>query len=83
MNMVDMGEILTKECFINKISTLRESTTAEDYTGDLPLDYYLENVEKKIIEYELLKSNNNISKTAEGLKISRQSLQYKIKKYNL
>lgn len=83
MNMVDMGEILTKECFINKISTLRESTTAEDYTGDLPLDYYLENVEKKIIENELLKSNNNISKTAEGLKISRQSLQYKIKKYNL
>lgn len=83
MNMVDMGEILTKECFINKISTLRESTTAEDYTGDLPLDYYLENVERKIIENELLKKNNNISKTAEGLKISRQSLQYKIKKYNL
>lgn len=83
MNMVDMGEILTKECFINKISTLRESTTAEDYTGDLPLDYYLENVERKIIENELLKSGNNISKTAERLKISRQSLQYKIKKYNL
>lgn len=43
----------------------------------------LNNIEKEIIENELIKCNNNISSTARNLNIKRQTLQHKIKKYNL
>jgi len=52
--------------------------------GNLPpLDRYLENIEVKLIKNALDKTNNNISAAARKLDISRQSLQYKLKKYNL
>lgn len=43
----------------------------------------IEGVEKNIILESLKLWNNNISKTADYLKIPRQTLQYKIKKYKL
>ena len=52
--------------------------------GNLPpLDRYLEDIEVKLIKNALDKTNNNISAAARKLDISRQSLQYKLKKYNL
>lgn len=52
--------------------------------SELPsLDQYLEDIELNLIERALEKTNNNISAAARKLDISRQSLQYKIKKYNL
>lgn len=51
---------------------------------DLPsLESYLEEIEVKLIESALEKSDDNISAAARELDISRQSLQYKLKKYNL
>lgn len=47
------------------------------------LSTYIEDVEKQLIERELALNGNNVTKTAETLKISRQNLQYKIKKYKL
>lgn len=47
------------------------------------LNSYISNVEKQIIEKTLKKNENNISKTSRNLGISRQDLQYKMKKYNL
>lgn len=47
------------------------------------LNNYLESVESQIIERELMMNNRNISKTSQALKLSRQNLQYKIKKYKL
>ncbi|HMA60712.1 MAG TPA: sigma 54-interacting transcriptional regulator [Halanaerobiales bacterium] len=53
-------------------------------TSELPsLDQYLEDIELNLIESALEKTNNNISAAARKLDISRQSLQYKIKKYNI
>lgn len=49
----------------------------------LPLEDTLENVEMNLIQMALKKTRGNISAAARELKISRQSLQYKIKKYNL
>lgn len=46
------------------------------------LNEVLEDIEKKLIYNSLIKNNNNISKSAEELGIKRQSLQYKIKKYD-
>ena len=51
---------------------------------DLPsLENYLEEIEVKLIENALEKTNDNISAAARKLDISRQSLQYKLKKYDL
>ena len=44
---------------------------------------YLERVENQIIEKTLKDFGYNISKAAESLNLSRQNLQYKIKKYNI
>jgi len=52
-----------------------QTVTVED------LNKHLESIEKDIIEKTLKLYNNNISKAAEHLKVSRQNLQYKIKKY--
>lgn len=44
---------------------------------------YMANIEKGIIEKILNKNENNVSKTSRELSISRQDLQYKIKKYKI
>ncbi len=51
--------------------------------GKFELGTYMANIEKEIIEKILSKNDNNVSKTSRDLSISRQDLQYKIKKYNL
>ncbi|MBU3146249.1 helix-turn-helix domain-containing protein [Clostridium sp. CF012] len=47
------------------------------------LGTYMANIERAIIEKTLRKNAYNISKTSRELSISRQDLQYKIKKHNL
>ncbi|MBS4211524.1 MULTISPECIES: sigma-54 interaction domain-containing protein [Neobacillus] len=49
----------------------------------IPLKEQLELFEKSYIEHVLKKNNNNISKSAKLLGLSRQSLQYRMKKLNL
>ncbi|WP_346871005.1 sigma-54 interaction domain-containing protein [Clostridium sp. UBA5119] len=83
MNMVEDGEILTKECFGNKINSVVEATAKEGFKGDIPLNEYIDSLEKNIIEKSYKKNNKNITKTSEELKISRQNLQYKLKKHKL
>lgn len=48
-----------------------------------PLEEVMENLEIKLIKKSLEKSAGNISEAARRLSISRQSLQYKMKKYNI
>lgn len=83
MNMVEDGEVLTKECFSNKINSVVETAVEEGLNGEFTLNEYVDNIEKGIIEKSYKKNNKNITKTAEELKISRQNLQYKLKKYKL
>ncbi|MFW6028844.1 MAG: helix-turn-helix domain-containing protein, partial [Halanaerobiales bacterium] len=47
------------------------------------LEEVLENIEIELIKKSLDYSNGNISQAARNLNISRQSLQYKMKKYNI
>ncbi len=54
-----------------------------DFNDTFDLVAYLEGVEKRVIDKYLKYYDYNISHTAEALKIPRQTLQYKIKKYNL
>ncbi len=50
---------------------------------NISLQSYLESIEKSIIEKILIKNDYNISKSSKELQLSRQNLQYKIKKYYL
>lgn len=54
-----------------------------EYDFDQTLDEYLENVERNILKTTLLKCENNISEASRLLKIKRQTLQHKMKKYGL
>lgn len=45
--------------------------------------HYLEEIEMNLIKKYLRDNQGNITKTAEDLKIKRQTLQHKLKKYNL
>lgn len=44
---------------------------------------HLEHYEKELIQYSLKQNGYNITKTAAALSLTRQTLQYKIKKYQL
>lgn len=48
-----------------------------------PLDQYLANLEEEIIREVMITEGGNISKTADVLKIKRQTLQHKLKKYGI
>lgn len=55
----------------------------KDLEGSLSLKATLENIERELIKEALEEAEYNISYTAELLNIPRQTLQYKISKYNL
>ncbi len=54
-----------------------------DFNGTFDLVAYLEGIEKRVIEKYLNYYDFNITHTSDALKIPRQTLQYKIKKYGL
>ena len=53
----------------------------ETYATQTNLSEQLEHYERELIEQALQHSQYNISKAAESLGVSRQALQYKLKKY--
>lgn len=88
MNMVIDEHVITKEHLAHKMDELdhrRSQDVSQQSRIDLSngINEYLEGLEKQLIKEQLQKFSNNISKTAKTLKISRQNLQYKIKKYEL
>lgn len=62
---------------------LKEYKKEKTNLQERPLNEVLEETEKEIIKRALRKTDNNITKTAEQLKIPRQTLQYRIKKLGL
>jgi arginine utilization regulatory protein len=54
-----------------------------DKIKDSGIDTYLNSLEKNIIEKALMENDNNITRASRALKIKRQTLQHKIKKYNI
>lgn len=86
MNMIDNSNFLTKEYIDNRILKLKpahNSTHTDISLKEKSLDEYLNSLEESIIKDALERFNNNISRAAEYLKISRQNMQHKIKKYKL
>lgn len=87
MNLVGDEHVLSKEHLPAYYEELLdygqkiETHVSIDLTSGLA--GYMDDMEKQLIERELLMNNNNISRTAMALKISRQSLQYKLKKHQI
>jgi arginine utilization regulatory protein len=83
------GNVRELEHTIERILNLKDDNTItmddlpEQIKGcnNISLEESIERYEKKLIEDALSLSNNNISLAAKRLKIPRQTLQYKIKKY--
>ncbi len=55
----------------------------EDTYNIKPFNQVMESIEKKLIIKALKKANGNVSNTSTILGIARQTLQYKIQKYNI
>ncbi|MBG6188311.1 sigma-54-dependent transcriptional regulator [Flavobacterium sp. CAN_S2] len=79
-NRVERAVILCENNYISVSDLdLEQITTFEDNQDDIQLSA----IEKTAIEKILLKNNNNISKTAEELGLSRGALYRRLEKYNI
>lgn len=86
MSAISMAEddehvLLDKHLIVNRRKAIAQQEVYE--IQDEGLDRHLEKIEKSLIENALVAEGGNISKAAERLKIKRQTLQHKIKKYKV
>jgi len=79
-NKIERAVILCEKNIITVSDLDLEQITEYE---DSPDDIQLSAVEKAAVEKALLKNNNNISKTAEELGLSRGSLYRRLEKYNI
>ncbi len=81
MSMMDPEEhvLQDEDLIINR----RKALPAQDVftLGAGGLEEYLDRIEREMIENALVTSGGNISRAADSLRIKRQTLQHKIKKY--
>lgn len=86
MNLIMDEHVIGKEHMPSHVLELlikkKEYLKADDYQVS-DLNAYLMDIEREILKDTLIKCHGNISKTSEKLKVSRQNLQYKIKKFGL
>ncbi|MDF2520817.1 MAG: modulated sigma-54 specific transcriptional regulator [Clostridia bacterium] len=66
----------------NKIALTSEKEISYTLEAE-PLSETIENIEKQVLHLALERNNWNISSTAQELGIKRQSLQYRLKKYDI
>ncbi|MDO5095916.1 MAG: sigma 54-interacting transcriptional regulator [Peptostreptococcaceae bacterium] len=84
LSMVDDEHVLLPEMLA--MPNLSESSAHHYDEVDLQeigLDDYLQKIEKELIEKKMQKNRDNITQAARELGIKRQTLQHKLKKYNL
>lgn len=79
--MTDGQNILSEEFLL--INEVDNALPKQHNIKDRGLDDYMGSLEKEIIETALATNSFNISKTAEQLRIKRQTLQHKIKRYQI
>ena len=85
MTMLDDDEhVLTSgNIDIRRLESEPESRESQIDVSEVGIDNYMEEIEISLIKKYLKRNNGNITKTAEDLKIKRQTLQHKLKKYDL
>jgi arginine utilization regulatory protein len=82
ISMTDDEQTLTEKHILINNEDRGDTKGTYDFSH-VGMDWYLENMEKEMITLALARHSGNISKAAEHLKIKRQTLQHKMKKYQL
>ncbi|MBR4860594.1 MAG: sigma 54-interacting transcriptional regulator [Firmicutes bacterium] len=81
--MADREHVLSEK-LLNMPGTAKKSRqSAPKYDAQIPLDQYLDAIERQVIKEAMINANGNISKAAETLQIKRQTLQHKLKRYHI
>lgn len=87
MNMINKEHIIKPEHFSSEINKRMFSSIQNTYSINMEdgrsLDEILEQLEKSLISGAMTEFGGNISKSAEKLRIKRQTLQHKLKKYGM
>ncbi len=86
MNLVTDEHVIGKEHLPSHVAEVllkRAQYIPEPDKDIYDLNAHLEAIERHIIQASLLRHRHNVTKAAEQLKVSRQNLQYKMKKYKL
>lgn len=76
-------DIIASSNAFSKIFNVRCAESDIEVNIDKPLPDYIGEVERNIIEKYLKENGYNVSKTAKKLGIKRQTLQHKLKKYEI
>jgi len=82
ISMTDEETILTEKHILINNEDRDFLKGAFDFS-QVGMDWYIEKMEIQMIELALAKNNGNVSKAAEYLHLKRQTLQHKMKKYNI
>lgn len=83
VSMADKEHVLSEKN-LNMPGVVRKVKSPDiSYDREQPLDEYLGAVEARIIRDAIVAADGNISKAAANLKIKRQTLQHKLKKYSI
>lgn len=83
MSMADTEHVLSTKMLQMPMQVHAIGADVDKWDRKGPLDEYLANLEEEIIREVMITEGGNISKTADVLKIKRQTLQHKLKKYGL
>jgi len=87
INMINSGHVIKPEHISQEMRDVMFKANKNSHylnlNEDQPLDRIIEEVEKGLILEALRKCENNISRSAEMLGIKRQTLQHKLKKYDI
>lgn len=84
MSMIDDEHVLSSSYIeLHSMDELPREAPAHQEVQEVGLDAYMEKLERRLIEEQMLRSGGNITKAAEALKIKRQTLQHKLKRFDL
>lgn len=81
--MAETEHVLTERLLQMPIHVDEIGRSAEKWDGRAPLNEYMAEMEKMIIQGALIDADGNVTKAAGMLQIKRQTLQHKLKKYGL
>jgi len=87
INMINSGHVIKPEHISQEMRDVmfkaKQNSRYLNLNEGKPLDRIIEEVEKGLILEALRKCENNISRSAEMLGLKRQTLQHKLRKYNI
>lgn len=81
--MAGSEHVLTEKMLQMPMQIKAIGADVEKWDRKGPLDQYLANLEEEIIREVMITEGGNISRTADVLKIKRQTLQHKLRKYGI